>query len=99
MGGVHTSAVPQDSLCSRRFLPSPRPSPCKGEGGERVSPNLSLAERESHRTSPLRRESLTEPLPCRERGSHRPSPLQRESHRTSPLQGEGAINAQELLWL
>src|SRR5579862_2749876 len=31
------SAIPQESLCHRRFLPSPQPSPCKGEGGEGAS--------------------------------------------------------------
>src|SRR5579862_4446026 len=35
------SAIPQESLCNRRFLPSPQPSPCKGEGGEEASPRPS----------------------------------------------------------
>src|SRR5579862_6876175 len=35
------SAIPQESLCNRRFLPSPQPSPCKGEGGEGASPQPS----------------------------------------------------------
>src|SRR5579862_2895059 len=40
-GTLNIGAVPQDSLCNRRFLPSPRPSPCKGEGGEGASPQPS----------------------------------------------------------
>src|SRR5579862_7202735 len=35
------SVFPQESLCNRRFLPSPQPSPCKGEGGEGASPQPS----------------------------------------------------------
>src|SRR5579862_7598687 len=31
-GHACISAIPQESLCNRRFLPSPQPSPCKGEG-------------------------------------------------------------------
>src|SRR5579862_4523075 len=38
---LSTSAIPQESLCNRRFLPSPQPSPCKGEGGEGASPQPS----------------------------------------------------------
>src|SRR5579862_8249534 len=81
------SAIPQESLCHRRFLPSPQPSPCKGEGGEGVSPQPSPCKGEGGEGASPR------PSPCKGEGGEGVSP------RPSPCKGEGAIIPQELLWL
>src|SRR5579871_3717987 len=80
------SAIPQESLCHRRFLPSPQPSPCKGEGGEGVSPQPSPCKGEGGEGASPR------PSPCKGEGGEGVSP------RPSPCKGEGAIIPQELLW-
>src|SRR5579862_2719364 len=60
---LSTSAIPQESLCNRRFLPSPQPSPCKGEGGEGASPQPSPCKGEGGEGASL------QPSPCKGEGA------------------------------
>src|SRR5579862_6793915 len=94
------SVFPQKSLCHRRFLPSPQPSPGKGEG---VSPQPSPGKGEgvSPRPSPCKGEggegASPRPSPCKGEGSIIPQELLwlciRDCKRTSSRFLVGALLA------